>query len=394
MAGRNGNGGRGRAKGKRNPVARALSRLRHSAADVRWMRRAVDLAERGRFTVAPNPMVGAVVVRSGRVVGEGHHRLAGGPHAEIEALARAGARARGATLYVSLEPCAHHGRTPPCTDAILAAGIARVVAAARDPNPLVRGRGLARLGRAGVEVAWSRGEERLRAERQNEKFRVAVSRGRPFVLAKWAATLDGKIASGAGESRWITGEAARRRSLELREEFDAILVGAGTVLADDPRLTRRLGRAEGIPHRRVVLDGRLRVPVTARVFSNPTTAIVATAVPKSHPAARRLAARGVEVWSLPGRKRDLVDLPRLLRRLAGAGVSSLLVEGGAATLWEFLRSGLVDRVTVFVAPRILGGSAAPGAVGGAGFPLARTPRLEDLEWEAVGADLMLTGRVS
>lgn len=364
------------------------------------MARAIELAELGRFTVSPNPMVGAVVVRAGRVVGEGHHRWAGGAHAEVAALESAGSRARGATLYTSLEPCGHHGRTPPCADAIAAAGVSRVVSAAKDPNPIVRGRGVRRLAREGVAVEWSGAAERGRAERQNEKFRAFVTRGRPFVLAKWASTLDGKIASAAGESRWITGEEARRRSLELREELDAILVGAGTVLADDPRLTRRLGTARGLPHRRIVLDGRLRVPEKSRVFADPGSAIVATAVSGDHPAARRLAARGVAVWSLPGRVKGRVDLARLLKRLGESGVTSLLVEGGGETLWGFFRAGLVDRAVVFVAPRILGGAAAPGAIGGEGFTLARTPRLTDVEWERLGAseaeagDWMWTGRVS
>lgn len=357
------------------------------------MARALELAERGRYSVSPNPMVGAVVVRRGRLVGEGFHRRSGGPHAEVEALRRAGKSARGATLYVTLEPCSHFGRTPPCSDAIRRAGVSRVVAASRDPNPLVRGRGMRGLARSGVAVAWSGREERRRAELQNEKFRAWISRGRPFVLAKWAATIDGRIATSAGESRWITGEAARRRSLALREEFDAILVGAGTIRADDPRLTRRLGWNGTTRHRRIVLDGRLRISERARVLRPARSAIVVTARPPAHPKARRLSARGVQVWSLPGRRRDSVSLPRLLRRLADEEMTSVIVEGGASTLWEFFRSQSVDAVAVFVAPRILGGAHAPGAVGGAGFALPASPRLSGLSWESVGEDLLLTGRV-
>ncbi len=358
------------------------------------MSRAIELAEKGRYTVSPNPMVGAVVVQGPRVVGEGFHARAGGPHAEIEALARAGARARGGTLYVTLEPCAHQGRTPPCTDAIAAAGISRVVAAVRDPNPLVSGRGMRRLARDATATSWAAPAERQRAERQNEKFLTFMSRRRPFVLAKWAATLDGKIASGTGESRWITGRDARERSLGLREEFDAILVGSGTVVADDPRLTRRLGWSGGLPHRRIVLDGRLRLSPRARIFARTPSALVVTALPESHPKARALASAGVTVWSVPSRSAGIVDLKKLLRRLADDQVSSLLVEGGAATLWKFFRAGLVDRATVFLAPRILGGATAPGGVGGAGFALSRAPRMRNLEWEPVGEDLMLTGRIS
>jgi len=221
-----------------------------------------------------------------------------------------------------------------------------------------------------------------------------MSRGRPFVLAKWAATLDGKIASAAGESRWITGRDAREKSLGLREEFDAILVGSGTILADDPRLTRRLGWAGGPPLRRIVLDGRLRVSPRARIFARSPGALVVTALPESHPKARALARAGATVWSVPSRSGGSVDLAKLLRRLAEDRVTGLLVEGGAATLWGFFRAGLVDRATVFLAPRLLGGSAAPGGVGGAGFALSRGPRLKNLEWEPVGDDLMLTGRIS
>ncbi|MEO8432204.1 MAG: bifunctional diaminohydroxyphosphoribosylaminopyrimidine deaminase/5-amino-6-(5-phosphoribosylamino)uracil reductase RibD [Acidobacteriota bacterium] len=375
-------------------TARDAGRPAKAADDSRWMDRALELAEKGRYGVSPNPMVGAVLVRDGRAVGEGWHRRAGGPHAEAVALARAGEMARGATLYVSLEPCAHLGRTPPCAGAIAAAGVARVVAAGRDPNPLVRGKGMRWLGRAGVGTAWSKGSERSRAERQNEKFRAWISRGTPFVLAKWAATLDGKIATAAGESRWITGIEARTRSLALREEFDAILVGAGTVLADDPRLTRRLGWNRTSPHRRIVLDGRLRVPPSSRVFADPATAIVATARPSGHPAVQRLAERGVTVWSLPAGQPGAVHLPRLLRRLGEQGVTSLIVEGGGATLWEFFRAGLVDRVAVFVAPRVLGGADAPGGVGGVGFTLRRSPELSDVVWEPVGRDVLVTGRVA
>ncbi|HEU5250810.1 MAG TPA: bifunctional diaminohydroxyphosphoribosylaminopyrimidine deaminase/5-amino-6-(5-phosphoribosylamino)uracil reductase RibD [Thermoanaerobaculia bacterium] len=354
--------------------------------------RALDLAERGRYTVSPNPMVGAVVARGRRVVGEAWHRRAGGPHAEVAALRRAGALARGADLYLTLEPCVHFGRTPPCAPRIVESGVARVFVASRDPNPLVSGRGIRALRRAGIRVDEAAGELRRRAEAQNEKFRLWIRQRRPFVLAKWAASLDGKTASASGESRWITGPEARRRALLLREEYDAVLVGSGTVLADDPLLTRRLGTARSRPHRRIVLDGRLRVPPTARVFRGIGGALVVTTLPERHARARRLAARGVEVWSVPGAGGG-VSLPRLLERLAGAGVSSLMVEGGADTLGRFFRAGLVDRVAVFLAPKLLGGESAPGGIGGPGFPLSRARRVRDVEHEQVGEDWLVTGRV-
>ncbi len=259
---------------------------------------------------------------------------------------------------------------------------------ATDPNPLVSGRGVRALRRAGVEVILAPGPWRRRAEEQNAKFRTFMETGRPLVLAKWASTLDGRIASAKGESRWITGEAARRRALLLREEYDAVLVGAGTVRADDPRLTRRLGRAGRLAHWRIVLDGRLRLSETARVLRGPGERVVATAAPASHPKARRLAARGIRIWSLPASPSKSpggrVDLSRLLRMLARHGVTSLMVEGGAETLGEFFRAGLVDRVAVFLAPRVLGGERATGAVGGAGFPLGEAPGLSDLRVERVG----------
>jgi diaminohydroxyphosphoribosylaminopyrimidine deaminase/5-amino-6-(5-phosphoribosylamino)uracil reductase len=366
---------------------------RDSPIDMKWMDRALELAERGRYTVSPNPMVGAVVVRGGRVVGTGFHRNAGGPHAEVAALGQAGERAAGADLYVTLEPCAHLGRTPPCTDAILAAGIRRLVAAAGDPNPLVAGRGFSALRRAGVRILAATPEQRRRAERLNEKFAVWIGRRRPFVLAKWSGTLDGRTATAGGKSRWITGREARQRALLFREELDAVLVGAGTVLADDPRLTRRLGENRITPHRRIVLDGRLRVPESARLFRDPEGVIVVTARPPESQAVRRLVSRGVAVWSLPSRSAGKVSIPVLLRKLARHGIASLLVEGGSATLWEFFRAKRVDRVAVFLAPRILAGDRAPGGVGGAGFSLPTTPRLDDIEIERIGVDVLITGRI-
>jgi diaminohydroxyphosphoribosylaminopyrimidine deaminase/5-amino-6-(5-phosphoribosylamino)uracil reductase len=361
--------------------------------DSRLLERAFALAEGGRYGCSPNPMVGAVVARGGRILGEGLHRRAGGLHAEIEALRHAGSRARGADLYLTLEPCVHAGRTPPCAPAVVASGVVRVIVAARDPNPRVRGRGLAWLRRAGIRVVMAGPAWRRRAAELNEKFTVFMESGRPFVLAKWAASLDGRIASASGRSRWITGEASRRRALLLREEYDAVLVGAGTVLADDPRLTRRLNRNRSRPHWRIVVDGRLRVPEGARVLRGRGERVVATAVPDSHPKARRLAARGIRVWSLPGGSGGRVHLVRLLQRLAAHEVTSLMVEGGSDTLWRFFRSGLVDGVAVFLSPRILGGLAAPGAVGGGGFALEDTPWLDGVRLVSSGRDVLLTGRV-
>ena len=339
-------------------------------------------------------MVGAVVVRGGRVVGEGWHRRAGGPHAEVEALHRAGERAKGADLYVTLEPCNHFGRTPPCVDAIVRAGVARVVVAARDPNPTVAGGGMRALVRAGITVVRADAARASRAEKQNEKFRTWAREGRPFVLAKWAASFDGRIAAAGGASRWITGDASRRRALRLREEHDAVLVGAGTVLTDDPLLTRRLGLNRGGKHWRIVLDGRLRISERSKLLADPAGVIVVTSRPERSARVRRLVARGVEVWSLPGDGAGRISVRALLRRLARRGVTSLLVEGGAETHGAFFSAGIVDRVAVFLAPRLLGGRSAPAAVGGAGFSLGAGPRLVDVSIERVGEDLLLTARVA
>lgn len=357
-----------------------------------FLARALELAERGRYTAAPNPMVGAVVARGSRIVGEAWHRRAGSAHAEAAALDRAGPLARGADLYVTLEPCAHFGRTPPCAPRVVSAGIRRVFVAARDPNP-ISGHGIRTLRRGGIEVAFGGTEVRRRAERQNEKFRTWVVRGRPFVLAKWAATLDGKTASGTGHSRWITGVKARRRALLFREEYDAVLVGAGTVLQDDPLLTRRLGRSGRRPHRRIVLDGLLRVSPSARLFRDPEGALVVTTIPESDPRVRRLSARGAEVWSLPDPS-GRVSVPRLLARLGREGVTSVMVEGGSETLWAFFQAGLVDRVAVFHAPTVLGGRTAPGGVGGEGFRLGEAARIVEVEHQAVGDDWLVTGLVA
>ncbi len=356
------------------------------------MARAIALTERGRDTATPNPSVGCVLVKRGRIIGEGWHERAGEPHAETKALAAATESADGATVYVSLEPCSHHGRTPPCADALVAARVGRVVAALEDPNPRVKGQGAARLREAGIRV-----DVGLMADAASEAHRgfiARMSRGRPWMRIKAAVSLDGRIALANGESRWITGEAARRRGLLLREEYDAVLVGAGTVVADDPLLTRRLGKNRTTPHWRIVLDGRLRIPERARVLRGPGRRLVATAVSAEHPKARRLAARGIEVWSLPARKPGIVNLERLLRELARAGVASVMVEGGAETLWSFFHAGLVDRVAAFLAPRVMGGDRAPGGVGGKGFSLAETPHLRDVAAERIGADLFVTGRVT
>jgi diaminohydroxyphosphoribosylaminopyrimidine deaminase/5-amino-6-(5-phosphoribosylamino)uracil reductase len=330
-------------------------------------------------------MVGAVVVWDDKIIGRGWHRQVGGPHAEVEALRDAGLAARGATLYVTLEPCNHHGRTPPCVDAILAAGIARVVACHRDPNRVAAG-GFERLRAAGVEV--EHGILADEAVRLNLRFLVPAVLGRPEVTLKWAMSLDGRIATATGESQWISSPAGRRWGLTLREEHDAILAGIGTVLADDPRLDRRLGLA-GRPNLRVVLDRRLRTPPVARLFQVEGPVLIYT---ESTDRERRMALeeRGAAVSVIAGGPR--VEPAAVLADLYERGVRSVLVEGGGEVHASFASAGLFDRVGVDCAPLLIGGRSAPGPLGGEGFPtLAGAARLESLEVRRRGGDLIVTG---
>jgi diaminohydroxyphosphoribosylaminopyrimidine deaminase / 5-amino-6-(5-phosphoribosylamino)uracil reductase len=335
------------------------------------MRRTLELAALADHATSPNPMVGAVVLdAAGEPVGEGFHARAGEPHAERVALERAKDRARGGTLYVNLEPCHHQGRTPPCTEAVIAAAPARVVVAHEDPDARVAGTGLAALKAAGIDVEV--GVEREAAERLNRFYLKHRRTGRPWVTLKFAISLDGRIATRGGESKWVTGEAARQEGHRLRQRHDAILVGAGTVLADDPELTNRLPDATRQPLR-VVLDSRRGIPGTARVFQD------------QERSPTLLAAVGGD-----GR----VDLPALLETLGERGILSVLVEGGATVNGAFFDAGLVDGVVAFVAPIVIGGSSALSAVGGEGVArLAEAHRLVNLEVRQVGDDVMVSGDV-
>ncbi|HYB42507.1 MAG TPA: bifunctional diaminohydroxyphosphoribosylaminopyrimidine deaminase/5-amino-6-(5-phosphoribosylamino)uracil reductase RibD, partial [Candidatus Methylomirabilis sp.] len=322
------------------------------------MGHALALAERGRGLCTPNPMVGAVVVAGGRVVGEGFHSRAGGPHGEVEALDRAADRARGATLYVTLEPCNHHGRTPPCADAVRAAGIRRVVAAVADPNPRVHGGGARALQEAGLEVVVGCLAEEARA--CNRVFFTAMERQRAHVTLKCAASLDGKIAAADGSSRWITGEPARREAHRLRSESDGVMVGIGTVLADDPALTVRLEAPWPREPWRIVVDSRARLPLDARVIraGSPSRVIAAVADEAPADSVARLEASGVSVLACKSRE-GRVDPVDLCSRLFASDVTGVLLEGGGRLNGAFVEAGLVDRVAMFVAPLLLGGERAP-----------------------------------
>jgi diaminohydroxyphosphoribosylaminopyrimidine deaminase/5-amino-6-(5-phosphoribosylamino)uracil reductase len=343
--------------------------------DERWMGRALELAERGRGLVEPNPLVGAVVVRDGRAVGEGWHRRYGEAHAEVNALAQAGADAHGASLYITLEPCCHHGKTPPCTDAVLRAGVARVVAAMTDPFPQVAGQGAARLRAAGVPCDVGLGEKEAR--RLNAPYLTLLAHGRPYVHAKWAMTLDGKIATAAGDSRWISNEASRRHVHALRGRMDAILVGLGTARADDPLLTARPPGPRTAT--RIVLDSQARLPLTAALVRTAREAptVVVTAESADSERCRQLQEAGCTVLPLPA-ENGRPAVTALLQELGRRRLTNLLVEGGSDVLGSFLDAGLIDEVHVFIAPRLAGGAGARTAVGGRGrdriadaFSLAR-----------------------
>ncbi|HSJ50599.1 MAG TPA: bifunctional diaminohydroxyphosphoribosylaminopyrimidine deaminase/5-amino-6-(5-phosphoribosylamino)uracil reductase RibD [Actinomycetota bacterium] len=361
-------------------------------SDEAYIERAIALAERGRGMVSPNPMVGAVVVDpGGRIVGEGWHEGAGLPHAEVVALEQAGEAARGATLYTSLEPCSHFGRTPPCVQAIVSGGIARVVAAVRDPNPVVDGRGFQELRAAGVEVR--DGVLAAEAIRQNEAFAKHVRTGLPFVVWKMAASLDGKVAARDGSSRWITGEAARADVHRLRAWSDAIVVGARTAIVDDPSLTVRQPGYRGRPPLRVLVDARGRVPATGDLFDGSAPTLVATTeiAPQERRTEWALAGAEVVVHEPEG---EGVPLGALAADLGKRDVQGVLLEGGPTLAFAAVEEGLVDRVIVYLAPKLIGGVEAPTVLGGRGFaPIANAVPLTIRSFDLLGPDLKVEADV-
>jgi diaminohydroxyphosphoribosylaminopyrimidine deaminase/5-amino-6-(5-phosphoribosylamino)uracil reductase len=361
-----------------------------------YMSRALELAAKARHGTSPNPMVGAVLVRDGRVVGEGYHHRAGGPHAEVLALRAAGDRARGATLYVTLEPCSHTGRTGPCADAVVAAGVTAAVVAMRDPDPRVRGGGLSRFRAAGVEVSVGAGA--AEAEALNHRWLRARRETRPFLALKYAASLDGKIATSDGSSTWITGEAARAEAHRLRAAYQAIMVGAGTVLKDDPQLTARVGdRLSARQPLRVVVDGRLRISARARCLDRdlPGRALVLTSAAGFRNRGRSLTRQGVDVRQVPASREGRIAAAVVARLLGEEGIDSVLVEGGGDLGWSMVEGGVVDHVYAFLAPRLLGGRRSPTAVDGAGFErLAGALQLDFVSSRRLGSDILLEAVVA
>jgi diaminohydroxyphosphoribosylaminopyrimidine deaminase/5-amino-6-(5-phosphoribosylamino)uracil reductase len=359
--------------------------------DNHWMRLALAAAAQGAGFVEPNPLVGAVVVRDGRTVATAHHERFGGPHAEVLALKEAGEQARGATLYVTLEPCCHFGKTPPCTAAVIGAGITRVVAAMSDPYPEVSGRGLAALEAAGISVEL--GCQAEPARELNAPYLKRLCTRLPFVTAKWAMTLDGKAAAASGDSRWISSEPSRRLVHELRGRMDGIVTGIGTVLADDPQLTARIADPPRRPTR-IILDSTARLPVTSLLAQSAREVPVLVAVTNRADAGRvdRLASLGCEVVTLPWDEQ--VSIASLLEELGRRGMTNLLIEGGAHILGSFFDQGQVDAVDIFVAPIIEGGDHLRTAVRGRGHELMRDAiRLGRTDLSQTGGDFRFRGRV-
>ena len=353
-----------------------------------YMKLALSLARKGIEGASPNPMVGAVVVKSGKIVGQGYHKIYGGAHAEINALHDAGMAAKGGTLYLNLEPCCYFGKTPPCTDTVIKAGIKRVVAGMTDPNPKVSGKGFDILRKAKLDVEIGVLEEECR--RLNEGFIKRITTGRPFVILKVAASLDGKTATRHRESKWITSEASRLHVHKLRKQVDAIMTGIGTILADDPLLTPRVGKVKRFPLR-VVVDSSLRVPPTAKVVEVNTLFVTTDSAPVQK--LKFLESQGAKVEIFKSRD-GKVDMTIVMDYLGKKGINSMMIEAGPELSASLVREGLVDKVVFFYAPRIIGGIDAPGMVGGSGIDkLAEAIPIKDIVAKRCGEDIMIEGYV-
>jgi len=353
-----------------------------------WMKRALLLARKGKGRTSPNPLVGAVLVKRGKVVGEGYHAKAGEAHAEIVALRKAGKEARGSTLYVNLEPCTHYGKTPPCAPAVIQAGVRRVVVGMVDPNPVVKGKGISTLRKAGIDVHSGTLEKECKT--LNEAFCKYILMKVPFVILKAAATLDGRIATRDGESKWISSEASRRLVHQLRNEVDAVVVGVGTVLRDDPLLTARIrGGRDPV---RIILDSRLRIPEDARVIGiSSSRTLIATTPLAPKDKIERLDKAGAQVLLIES-KNGRVDLRAFLSKMGEMGMMSVLVEGGGRVNGAFLDEGLVDKFLLFLSPRLMGDPQSPGIFQGKGFEhLKDSISVKDVKVKRIGEDILVEG---
>ncbi|MDS1030303.1 bifunctional diaminohydroxyphosphoribosylaminopyrimidine deaminase/5-amino-6-(5-phosphoribosylamino)uracil reductase RibD [Bacillota bacterium LX-D] len=356
-----------------------------------FMQRALALAVKAKGRTSPNPMVGAVVVKDGKIVGEGYHHQAGAPHAEVLALQEAGTKAQGSTLYVTLEPCCHFGKTPPCVEKIIQSGVREVIGAVADPNTLVNGQGYELLKAAGIKVQV--GVLRQEAEQLNEVFFKYIRTKKPFVTLKWAMTLDGKIATVNNDSKWVSNEKSRALVHQWRDSTDALVVGVNTILNDNPFLTTRLPHGRGKDPWRIILDTHLRTPVEANVLNTASKAptIICCGPEADEIKKNNLAAQGVQIWELPIQGGTL-DLNYLLESLGKQELTSILVEGGGKVLESFFRLGLADKVCCFIAPKILGGEAAKTPVEGEGIKLmSQAYKLTRVSHESIGEDLLITG---
>ncbi|MCX8044977.1 MAG: bifunctional diaminohydroxyphosphoribosylaminopyrimidine deaminase/5-amino-6-(5-phosphoribosylamino)uracil reductase RibD [Desulfobacterota bacterium] len=359
-----------------------------------FMKLALQLARRGMGWVSPNPLVGAVIVKNNVVIGRGYHERFGGHHAEINALQQAGSEAYGATMYVTLEPCCHYGKTPPCTDAIITSGITRIFVGMVDPNPAVSGRGIQKLRMAGITVETGLLEEQCRL--LNEAFIKYITRNVPFVTLKAGLTLDGNIATVTGDSKWITCEHSRRYVHKIRSEVDAVMVGIGTVLADNPRLTARLSEKSVKNPLRVIVDEKLRIPLSSKVLQTKlaqgTLLATSPALAQSRKA-RQIQATGAQIFSVP-LKRGLIDLKALIKKLGAMGIASLLIEGGSELNASALAAEIVDKIMFFYAPKIIGGRKAIHVVGGKGIrKIAKAITLSNMTIKRIGSDFLVTGYV-
>lgn len=356
-----------------------------SAEDQEYMQMALELAKKGIGHTRPNPMVGAVLVKEGRVIGKGWHQHFGGPHAEVNAFADCQEDPAGATLYVTLEPCSHYGKTPPCADLIIRKKVSRVVAAMIDPNPLVAGRGIEKLEEAGISVTVGVLEQECR--RLNEAFLKFVSEKKPFVLYKAAMSLDGKTACYTGDSQWISSETSREEVHRLRGQYAGIMVGIGTILGDDPRLLADIPGMEDPV--RIVADSQLRIPLSARVLHEPGHTIVLTTSHSPEEKRKQVQALGADIIISDGLHGE-VDLPLAMTCLAMSGIDSILLEGGSTLAAAALEAGIIDKICFYTAPLLIGGGRAPTPLGGWGAPhLANAVRLRDVTWEPSGEDLKI-----
>ena len=365
-------------------------RMQMSKEDIRWMKRALKLAPAGEGWVNPNPLVGAVLVKDGQVIGEGYHEHFGGPHAEVNAIASAQSSTEGSTLYLTLEPCIHQGKTPPCAPLIVEKGITRVVIAITDPNPLVNGKGADYLRKHGIQV--DTGIMENVAARQNEVFIKYITTGLPFVILKTAMTLDGKIATVTNASRWITGETSRRFVHRMRNRYSAVMVGIDTVIYDDPLLNCRLNIKEKRDPLKVIVDSKLRLPLQAKVLANePQLALVATTEQASPGKIKEVERTGAQVIICP-ESNGRVDLVYLVRTLGALGIDSIMIEGGSTLAFSALQAGLIDKVVSFVAPKLLGGEKAPSPLGGLGIEnMEDAVRITDWSVSKMKDDLRIEG---